>query len=331
MRILILGGTLFAGRHLVEGALQRGLEVTLFHRGQTNPELYPTVERLSGDRDGDLSALAGRRWDAVIDTSGYLPRAVRATAALLAEKIGHYTFISTISVYADFSQPGLAEASAVGKLQDPSTEVMTDETYGPLKALCELEVEAALPGRVLVVRPGLIVGPDDPTDRFTYWPYRVAQGGEVLAPESPALPVQLIDARDLAAWILDMIAAGRTGVYNATGPAAPLTLGEVLEVCREASGSDARVTWVGREFLLARQVAPWLDLPLWAPDEGFQGFLKIDIRKAVAAGLAFRPLAETAADTLAWAQARPPDHPWQAGLAPEKEQALLAEWHAEES
>ncbi len=239
MKILILGGTLFAGRHLVEIALRRGIEVTIFHRGQTNPQLFPTVERLYGDRDGGLTALEGRRWDAVIDTSGYLPRVVRASADLLSEAVDHYTFISTISVYADTSQQGITETAPVGVLEDPTTEERTGETYGPLKALCEQEAEAALPGRVLTVRPGLIVGPYDPSDRFTYWPYRVAQGGEVLAPESPALPVQIIDVRDLAAWILDMVSAGRTGVYNATGAAGSLTLGAVLETSQEVSGSDS--------------------------------------------------------------------------------------------
>jgi 2'-hydroxyisoflavone reductase len=328
MKILLLGGTLYAGRHLVEIALQRGFEVTLFHRGETNPELFPTVERLHGDRGSDLSALVGGRWDAVIDTSGYLPQVVRASAELLAEAVDHYTFISTISVYADTSHQGITETDPVEELDGSITEEVNGKTYGPLKALCELEAEAALPGRILTVRTGLIVGPYDPSDRFTYWPYRVAQGGEVLAPEKPASPVQIIDARDLAAWILDMVSARHTGVYNATGPAVPLSLGAVLEASREVSGSDARVTWVEGDFLLAQEVAPWMDLPLWLSGEAYAGFFGVDVRKAITHGLTFRPITETAADTLAWAKTRPADYEWQAGLTRERERALLATWHA---
>ncbi len=327
MKILILGGTLYVGRHLVEKALSRGFEVTLFHRGLTNPDLFPTVERLYGDRDGGLDALKGRRWDAVIDTSGYLPRVVRASADLLSAAVDHYTFISTISVYADTSQPGITETAAVGVLEDPAAEESTGEAYGPLKALCELEAEAALPGRVLTIRPGLIVGPFDPSDRFTYWPYRVAQGGEVLAPQSPALSVQVIDVRDLAAWTLDMVSAGRTGVYNATSPAGTLTLGTILEASREVSGSDAHLTWVEGGYLLSHDVEPWLDLPLWIPGEEYAGFFGVDIQKASDHGLTFRPIDETVAATLAWAKTRPADYTWRAGLTPERERALLAGWH----
>ena len=189
MNLLILGGTVFLGRHLVEAALARGHAVTLFNRGQHNPDLFPEVERLRGDRDGDLQALEGRRWDAVVDTCGYVPRVVRASAEMLAPNVDHYTFISSISVYADTSKPGIDEQAPVGTLDDPTTEEVTGESYGPLKALCEQAAEAAMPGRVLNIRPGLIVGPHDPTDRFTYWVRRVAEGGEVLAPGNPHAPV----------------------------------------------------------------------------------------------------------------------------------------------
>ena len=329
MRLLILGGTVFLGRHLVDAALARGHAVTTFTRGQHSAELPPAVERLRGDRDGDLAALRGRRWDAAIDTSGFLPRVVGASAELLADTVGHYTFISSVSAYRDFSAPGMDERAPVATLEDPHVEEVTGDTYGALKALCEQTAEAALAGRVLVVRPGLIVGPYDPTDRFTYWPHRVARGGEVLAPGRPDRPVQFIDARDLANWIIRMAEAGRVGTYNATGPAAPLAMGRLLEECRAASGGDATFTWVGDEFLLAQEVGVWMDLPLWIPESAADhaGFLAVSCGRAIAAGLTFRPLRETVRDTLAWDAARPADHDWKAGLRPEREAELLAAWH----
>ncbi|MCI0580200.1 MAG: SDR family oxidoreductase [Chloroflexi bacterium] len=323
MKLLILGGTLFVGRSLVEAALARGHEVTLFNRGQHNPELFPQVEKLRGNRDGDLEALKGRQWDAAVDTCGYVPRIVRASAELLAGAVNHYTFISTISVYADFSRPGINEDDPVGKLEDESVEEVNGETYGPLKALCEQAAEAAMPGRVLTVRPGLIVGPHDPTDRFTYWPWRVAQGGQVLAPGRPDHQAQIIDVRDLAEWNLRLIEAGQTGLYNATGPDYPLTLGQVLDTSRQVSQSDATFTWVDETFLLAAGVQPWIELPLWLPGEEYAGLHHVEVGKAVAAGLTFRPLPDTVRDTLAWAQTRPADHQWRAGLPPEREQELL--------
>src|SRR5579872_4273010 len=234
MKLLILGGTVFLGRHIVEAALARGHEVTLFNRGQHNPDLFPEVEKLRGDRNGDLAALQGRQWDAAIDTSGFVPRVVRASAEALANAVKHYTFISSISVYADFTKLGIDESSPVAKLVDESVEEVTGETYGGLKALCEQAAEEALPGKVLIVRPGLIVGPDDQTDRFTYWPYRVAQGGEMLAPGRPAHQEQFIDVRDLAQWIVRMVEAGKTGVYNATGPDYVLSTQQLLEVCKRS-------------------------------------------------------------------------------------------------
>ncbi len=325
MKLLILGGTLFVGRHLVEIALDRGVEVTLFNRGQTNPGVFPEVETLIGDRDGGLNVLVGRRWDAVIDPSGYVPRLVRDSAEFLVDATDHYTFISSISAFADFKQSGKNEDDLVGTLEDETVEAVTGETYGPLKALCEAAVETVFPGRALNVRPGLIVGPYDPTDRFAYWPYRVAQGGEVLAPAPPTSPVQIIDARDLAAWTLDMIAGRQAGVYNATGPVAPLTMGTVLETCRSVTGSQVNFNWVSEAFLLEQEVAPWTELPLWIPesDKEFTGFCQVDVRKAVAAGLAFRPLAQTVADTLAWSHTRGKDYEWRGGLKLERERELL--------
>lgn len=330
MRLLILGGTIFLGRHLVATALARGHAVTLFNRGQHNPDLFPDVAKVRGDRTVSLDALADGRWDAVIDTSGYVPRVVRLAATTLADRVDHYTFISSLSVYADPSRPGVDETAPVGRIDDPTTEEITGESYGPLKALCEQAAEAALPGRALIIRPGLIVGPYDPTDRFTYWPRRVAHGGAVLAPGRPGYATQIIDARDLAEWTLDMVEARRVGVYNATGPATPLTLGEVLDTSRAVSGSDATFTWLDEAFLLAHGAQPWTELPLWVPESDPQlaGFNKFSIDRALAAGLTFRPLADTVAATLAWDAARPTDTPPRAGLTREREAELLAAWRA---
>jgi 2'-hydroxyisoflavone reductase len=338
MKLLILGGTLFLGRYLVEAALARNHEVTLFNRGQHSPELFPNVEKLRGDRDGGLDALRGRRWDAVVDTSGYVPRLVRASAELLADAVEHYTFISSISVYPHFRSVGLDESAPVGTLEDPATEEITGESYGPLKALCEQAVEQALPGRALIVRPGLIVGPHDYSDRFTYCVRRVAQGGKVLAPAHPDWHTQIIDVRDLAEWTLSMAERQQAGVYNATGPEYDLTFGRLLEICRAVTGGDARFTWVSEAFLLEQQVAPWSELPLWIPlsDPDMLGFSDVSCAKAIAAGLIFRDLAATVRDTLAWdatraATAEPPARALQprAGLAPEREQELLRAWHSQ--
>jgi 2'-hydroxyisoflavone reductase len=328
MDILILGGTVFLGRALVDAARARGHRLTLFNRGKSNPGLYPEVESLHGDRAADLGALSGRRWDAVIDTCGYLPRVVRASAEALAGQVEHYTFISSLSVYANVSRPGMDESGVVGKLADESVETIDGETYGPLKALCEQAVERALPGRALVIRPGLIVGPFDPLDRFTYWPARVAQGGEVLAPGLPETPVQVIDVRDLAEWTVAMVESRATGTFNATGPQPELSMGRLLETCRSVSGSDAALTWVDEAFLLAQGVQPWSDLPVWIPvsDASSAGSHRFDCRKAITAGLRFRPIAETVRATLDWEAARPPDHPWRAGITRQRERELLELW-----
>ena len=332
MRVLILGGTKFLGRHLVDAALARGHAVTTFTRGAHDDVLPPAVERLTGDRDGDTSALAGQRWDAVIDTSGYVPRVVGVSARLLAEQASIYVFVSSISVYKDW--PGVSaidESHAVGTLEDLSVEEVNGETYGPLKALCEREVEAAFAGRCAIVRPGLIVGPYDPTNRFTYWPDRIARGSEVLAPGQPENLTQVIDARDLADWLVTLAERKTTGVYNATGPDYPLSMQSALEVMREVSESDARFTWVSDEFLERNEVGAWMEMPLWIPEKEGPGVGDVNCQRALAAGLTFRPLEDTVRDTLAWRKTMPADAEWPAGLKPDREREMLALWHSEQS
>jgi len=304
MKLLVLGGTVYLGRHTVEAALARGHDVTLFNRGRTNPELFAAVERLRGDRDGDLSALEGRRWDAVIDPSGYLPRAVAASCALLRDTVSHYVFISSISAYADPTQPGISEEDALAPLPAGSPEEVTGETYGPYKALCEREVMQAFPERCAVVRAGLIYGPHDQTDRSGYWPLRIAEGGEVLAPGPVDRPVQLVDVRDLGAWLVHVAEARVSGVFNGTGPRHPLTMGGYLEACRAASGSDARFVWMDEAWLLEQKVGPYSELPLWVP-ERFHAFEDVDVTRAIGAGIRYRALEDTIRDTLDWAKSLP--------------------------
>ena len=327
MQLLIIGGTRFLGRALVDEALAAGHSITLFNRGQSNPGLYPDVEQIHGNRDGGLGALAGRRWDAVIDTCGYVPRIVRAAADALAEAVEHYTFISSLSVYADPLPISADEDAPPATIADETVEEITGETYGALKALCERTAAEGMGGRALSVRSGLIVGPHDASDRFNYWPARVARGGEVLAPESPDYGVQFIDVRDLARWTLRATEQRLTGPYNVTGPERPLPLGNLLDTARAVTGSDARFTWVSGTFLLEQGVGPFVELPLWVPSED-AGFNNFAIGRALAAGLTFRPVEETVRDTLAWLATRPADHVGRAGLPAEREAELLRLWHA---
>jgi 2'-hydroxyisoflavone reductase len=316
------------GRHLTEGALKAGHEVTLFNRGKTNPELYQDVEHLVGNRDGGLDVLRGRKWDVVIDTCGYVPRVVRDSAELLADAVQHYTFISSISVYSDSTIYGMDENAPLSTIDDESREDVTGDTYGALKVLCERAAEAAMPGRVLHVRSGLIVGPFDPTDRFTYWPVRVAMGGEVLAPGKPDMCVQFIDARDEADWILRTAEARKTGTYNVTGPGTPMTMSSLLEVCKAVTGSDATFTWVDDDFLVKHEVSPFSELPLWIP-ETYNGLQAVSIERALADGLTFRPLADTIRDTLHWNSTRTGANSGaqpRAGMMRDREDKLLAEW-----
>ena len=335
MKLLILGGSRFVGRDLTEEALARGHEVTLFNRGQHNPDLFPDAEKLVGDRDGNLSALEGRRWDAVIDTSGYVPRIVRQSVELLADASEHYTFISTISVYAQPVASGADETAPLETVEDETTENIS-EAYGALKVLCERAVEAAFAGRSLIIRPGLIIGPHDYTDRFPYWVDRMARGGEVLAPGDPERQVQFVDGRDLAAWTLAMVEARQTGTYNATGPAYRLTMRETLEACRRGTGGDARLTWVNDAFLREHEVGVFMEAPFWLPQED-NGILEVSVERATQAGLIFRPMEETARDIHAWLQTRESQSlPWRGvaqgekprvGMTAEREADLLRQWH----
>jgi 2'-hydroxyisoflavone reductase len=323
MRILILGGTVFLGREIAAQAHARGHEVTLFNRGKTNPDCLPELERIQGDRDGGLEALAGRTWDAAVDTCGYVPRVVGASAQSLAPSVGHYTFISSISVYAELVGGDPDEDSPVATTDHPELEEITGESYGPLKALCEAAATEAMGGRALIPRPGLIVGPNDPSDRFTYWPVRASEGGRLLAPGRPEARVQVIDVRDLAAWILDRIEVGDTGVFNVTGPADGCTWGQLLAACAEGAGGGPELVWIPNEWLTARELAPWTDLPLWSPE----GDITARIDRALGTGLRTRPLAETARDTVRWRMdPERAEKPLRVGIDRERMDALLDEW-----
>jgi 2'-hydroxyisoflavone reductase len=319
MRILVLGGTQFLGRHTVDTALARGHDVTIFNRGQTRPELFPEVEKLRGDRDGNLDALRGRAFDAVVDTSGYVPRIVRETIDALGD-VGHYTFVSSISVYADASTPP-TESSPVAELTEPTEEWR--EAYGELKADCEDVVRERFTG-AFIPRPGLIVGPWDPTGRFTYWPERFADGGRVLAPAPPDADAQVIDARDLALWIVRAAESGLAGTFNAVDR--PVPRATLIETCRRIADVNAEIVWVEGAFLAEHEVGEWMELPLWLIDPAYAGMLSVDPSAAFAAGLEPRPLEDTVRDTLAWIQAGEAPGETPAGLERAKEQAVLDAW-----
>jgi 2'-hydroxyisoflavone reductase len=313
MKLLVFGGTKFLGRGVVEAAGAH--EVTLVNRGRTNPELYPELERIELDLTADLEPLRGRQWDAAIDLDPtQLPRHTRRRAE--AVDVGHYVFVSTISVYSDTSKP-IDERSPLFDPPDPEPEEFDPEQYGGLKVGSERVIKDVFGERAAIVRAGLIVGPHDPTDRFTYWPRRLADGGTVLAPGDPKQPVQLIDARDLGAFLVHLAEQRTNGVFNGTGPAQPLTLGETLA---RISG-DAELVWVDDQTLLDAEVGPWMELPLWLPGEEYAGLLRADISNALAAGLTFRPLEETARDTLAWSLEAGEQRPT---LTRERERELLS-------
>lgn len=325
MRVLILGGTIFLGRHVANVALQRGHTVTLFTRGRHNPELFPQAEHLVGDRDGGLAPLKPCRWDAVIDTSGYVPRVVGASAALFRNT--HYTFVSTVSAYADFTHTNIDENAPTATLRDPTVETVDNDTYGPLKALCEQAVLHENRVGSFIVRPGLIVGPFDPSDRFTYWPRRAHRGGDAIAPGDPAVPVQFIDVRDLAEWIVRGVERQYIGVFNAVGPERPITMRGLLEICAQESGNNVRFVWLPDDFLIGQNVEPWTDLPMWLPRSfNMPGMEAVNTQRAREAGLRFRLVRDTMRDTAAWDASRPQGT--RGGLSADREAAVLTAWRA---
>lgn len=324
MRILVIGGTKFVGRHFVEHALLAGHDVTLFNRGISGPELFGATEHLVGNREhaDDLAKIGGRMWDVVVDTCGYIPRHVRASAEATAAS-GAYLFVSSLSVYAEGGPAGQSEDAPLEAEPDASVETVSEESYGGLKVACERAAREAFGAdRSLVIRPGLIVGPHDHSDRFTYWVRRLAAGGEVLAPAPPERPVQVIDVRDLATWMVLAIESNLRGAFNAIARPGPMA--EVLDACNEAGDAGAHITWVDEAFLLEHKVGVWMELPLWIPLEANESFMTRDASRAFAAGLTTRPLADTVRDTLAWDSKR--EGGLAAGMDAARERELLDAW-----
>jgi len=320
LKLLVFGGTQFVGRHIVDTALSRGHQTTIFHRGKTNPGLFPTAVEILGNRDGGLDSLSGGSWDAVIDVNGYVPRIVRDSARLLSGKVERYLFISTLSVLADPSVPGQDERAPRAAFDRVSTEEITKDTYGPLKAACEAVVEAEAEERAVILRPGFIVGPWDHTGRFNYWLRRASKGGDVLAPCGPETPMQFIDARDLAAFVLRAVETKMAGTYHTVGPAERWTWGRLFEECKKVTGGDTRIVWLAEDFLAGRGVGP-AELPMWF--RGADGLAQTNCMKAVAGGLTFRPVADTIRDTLAWDSLHGRSD---VGLSADRERELLAAW-----
>jgi 2'-hydroxyisoflavone reductase len=338
LNILILGGTGFTGPFQVEYALKRGHKVTLFNRGKRpSPEWPSAVEQLHGDRNtGDLAALKGRKWDVCIDNPTSLPFWVRDAGQVLKGNVGHYLFISTISVYADGSKPGINETTPLAQYKGKDAMAETQQTlradienlYGPLKALSEAEAHKQFGKNVTIVRPGYIVGPRDETDRFTYWPHRVAQGGEILVPGDGQDPIQIIDGRDLGEWMIRLAEARTLGTFNACGPDYSLSMDAMLYGCQAVTGGGMTLTHVPPAFLDEQQVG----LPIWVPskDNPYAGYGAVSNQRAIAAGLTFRPLATTVEDLLAWFRSLPAERQAKlgAGIPREKEAELLKAWHA---
>ncbi len=328
--MLILGGTGFIGPHLTEQALARGYAVTHFNRGRRDPDGVANVETLNGDRKGQLDSLKGRKWDVVVDNTGYIPKFVKMSADLLAPNTGYCLYISSISAYASFARPN-DENSPTGVLENPDQEEITETTYGPMKALCEQYTRAAYGTRCSVVRPGYIVGPLDPTDRFTYWPVRVARGGDMAVPGTPADPIQVVDVRDLVAFMLDLIERNAQGNFNAVTPPGQLTMGKLIESCQRVAGSDTKFTWIDEDFLAATLKAEEMTFAPWGPMKGAEAAASLTgIQRSLAEGLRSRPLDDIVRDTLAWHETRPAERKavLRSGLTPEKEAELLAAWRA---
>jgi 2'-hydroxyisoflavone reductase len=345
LRLLVLGGTGLIGPPMVEYALARGHEVTLFNRGKTNTKLFPDLEKLRGDRNDDLTSIEaevakGRKWDVVIDNTASVPRWVTASAGLLADAADLYLYTSSISAYADSSVPGADETAPVGQISpEEEAEVLTPkditgENYGPLKARCEEEARKAFPDKCIVVRPGLIVGPGDYSDRFSYWPVRINRGGEVMAPGNPTDPVQFIDCRDLGEWYVRLVEDRVIGTFNGVGPRSPMSVAGMLYGIRATVDNEITFTWVDADFLEEHEVAPWMHMTVWVPPVGeYAGFSSSNIDRAIEAGLTFRPLADTAVATMEYWNALPEDRHAKprAGCPPELEEKTLAAWHKRES
>jgi len=327
--LLILGGTGFIGPHLTEQALARGYQVTHFNRGRRDAEVE-NVETLIGDRKGQLDALRDRRWDVVIDNTGYIPKFVRMSADLLAPNTGYCLYISSISAYASFAGPN-DENSPTGVLTNLDQEEITETTYGPMKALCEQYTRDAFGARCSIVRPGYIVGPLDPTDRFTYWPVRVARGGDMLAPGTPADPIQIVDVRDLAKFMLDLVERRANGNFNAVTPPGAITMGGLIDACLRVTGADTRVTWIDEDFLAAELKPGEMNFAPWGPMRGAEAAGSLTgIQRSLAHGLRSRPLEDIVRDTLAWHETRPAERKaaLRSGLSAGKEAELLAAWRA---
>ncbi|MGM0776132.1 MAG: SDR family oxidoreductase [Bacillota bacterium] len=340
MKILILGGTRFLGKALAEEGLKRGHDITLFNRGN-NKEAFSEVEQLVGDRDGDVSQLKNRKWDAVMDTCGFAPHQINKIAAVLGDSIEHYTYISSISVYKDWIPLNLKEdyhlqSMPQDRLKDVEEgRISPYEYYGALKVLCEAEAEKHWPGRVLHIRAGQLVGPFDYTDRLPYWVQRVSEGGNIVVPGRPERPIQLIDVMDIAAWGFNMAENSKTGTYNITGPDYELTMEELLNTCKSVTNSKAKFVWADEQFVLDHQIQPWTEMPLWIPEHfPLDGEVKpwhmcISVKKAIENGLSFRPLEDTIHDVYQWEKGRQ-DSGRKAGISREKEQELLDAWFQKE-
>lgn len=327
VKLLVIGGTVFLGRHVVEAALAAGHDVTMANRGKTNADLFPDVEKLVIDRDGDISALSTGDWDGVVDTCGYVAAHTRSVALALADRVGHYTFVSSVSVYADVSTPGVDVDGVVATTADPDAPAVTNENYGALKAVCEDIVRDVYGDRACIVRPGLIVGAHDPSDRFTYWPRRFELGGEAVVPAWRDMPVQLADVRDLAEWMVRLAEQKTAGTFNGCGPLVPWRLEEMIDACVRAAGADAATpVYVEERFLLEHGVAPWAELPVWLPSGSeHAGMLAVDVQRSVDAGLTFRSLDEVVQGTLEWDRTRR-DTPLRGPLSSEKEREVLEKW-----
>jgi 2'-hydroxyisoflavone reductase len=323
MKVLIIGGTKFVGRAIIDVFLAKGYSITMFNRGKTNPDLYKSkVTLIKGDREKDIEKLGEQNWDVVIDTCGYLPRVVKMSVDFLKNKTEKYVFVSSVSVYSSKNKKNVDEQAELATLKDVIAEEITAETYGGLKVLCEKEVLNAFNDRSIILRPGLIVGPHDPTNRFSYWPVRIRKGGDVLAPGDGEFNVQVVDVRDLADFCQLLIQENEQGIFNVTG--LNKTMKQLLDICLTVTSSKGKLHWIDEKWLLKQKVEEWMELPLWISDEKYEFLRKINFEKAIKSGLQFRALETTIIDLLAWYDDIDGDSKeWPAGMKPEREKDLL--------